>query len=952
MSRVLIPVLLGAAVSIGSAHAQNNQLPTLQEEAPRQPTLVTFGPKADPGEGDHDFQQIIRIELPAAAKPMRLKIFDPDVGGAFDEPQKGFNSRTRFSLFGNGTTVSLARDDGGIVSETLTGEALNRADFGYNEDLDAKWFDLFELDPAQAALVDGQLTFYLLVEGIAGNDGNVFDVNVTTDQATETPAEGVRMFTSVPTFQVPSDPDVRVEYRFRVPRMAKLLNIETFDAAGAGVFYEGQFRFKALKSSERSQWQQDKVILFERNGAFNAAITTSAGDESPNDLTVFVEAETVDGSIKPLALELPPRFFRPKRRPQLAYQVTQLGCRQVGFDSRMSSDADGDELSHRWRPSRDGHWRIGPQLTHTYQTPGVYFARLEAFNSSRRIGAGSAANIRVVAKDRPNAVINAPRQVPEDTSGTVVLFDASASRAAEFPRNNMLTSMIWSFGDGNTLTQTADDPDFGKVAHRFAGPGTYQVSLTVIDDPEHPCNQHQASHQVMINGQPTAEAGGNREGIAGRVMRFDGRKSADAEGPLVAFAWDFGDGGTASAPVMDHTFHTPGQYQVSLTVQDNDARAPLRAIDTVTVNIGPADNQSPLADAGADRQAIVGQPVPFDATASRDIDDNLLAYRWDFGDGQSAVIPQVAHTFWAPGQYTVNLQVEDSRGGTAGISTDTAIITVRDRPVVAPTLDFAQNIEATAFVSVRFDASAATDADGSIVEYHWDFGDGTTAIGQQLDHQYSAAGTYQGYLTLRDDNAPNPAETILPFEVTVRYADNLIPAPEIDAPVTALSRELLQFDASASDDPDGSILTYMWTFGDGHRASGMRTQHAYQFAGSYDVTLTVGDDDPRTPATRTASHTITVSDPENQQPQADAGAAVMAQVGRIVQFDGRNSSDPDGNILAYFWEFGDGSRSHQASPQHTFHDPGDYLVRLTVTDDGSPAKTASTLLAVSVRAAQ
>ena len=68
-------------------------------------------------------------------------------------------------------------------------------------------------------------------------------------------------------------------------------------------------------------------------------------------------------------------------------------------------------------------------------------------------------------------------------------------------------------------------------------------------------------------------------------------------------------------------------------------------------------------------------------------------------------------------------------------------------------------------------------------------------------------------------------------------------------------------------------------------------------------------------------------------------------VGKPVAFDGSTSSDPDGTISTYHWQFGDGTGASAIKPTHTFSAPGSYTVTLTVTDnDGLINATAKTIL--------
>jgi PKD repeat protein len=147
-------------------------------------------------------------------------------------------------------------------------------------------------------------------------------------------------------------------------------------------------------------------------------------------------------------------------------------------------------------------------------------------------------------------------------------------------------------------------------------------------------------------------------------------------------------------------------------------------------------------------------------------------------------------------------------------------------------------------------------------------------------------------------------------------------------------------DGSASSDPDGTIAAWAWKFGDGTTGTGRTATHTYAAAGTYAVTLTVTDAKGAT-ATRTASVTV-ARPPANVAPTA---SFTSAATGLTVSVDGTGSTDPDGRVAGYAWDFGNGQAASGATASHTFAAAGEHVVRLTVTDDdgatGTVAKTVT-----------
>ena len=157
--------------------------------------------------------------------------------------------------------------------------------------------------------------------------------------------------------------------------------------------------------------------------------------------------------------------------------------------------------------------------------------------------------------------------------------------------------------------------------------------------------------------------------------------------------------------------------------------------------------QAPVADfTWNPANPLIGQVITFDASASFDLDGNIVNYDWDFGDGNQAQGQIVQHIYNAPGIYDVTLTVTDDDGLTDEI---TKQVTVLQPPVADFTWDPANPAVGQ---QITFDASNSFDPDGYIASYEWDFGDGTQAQGQVVQHTYQQAGIYDVTLTATDDD--------------------------------------------------------------------------------------------------------------------------------------------------------------------------------------------------------
>ena len=170
-------------------------------------------------------------------------------------------------------------------------------------------------------------------------------------------------------------------------------------------------------------------------------------------------------------------------------------------------------------------------------------------------------------------------------------------------------------------------------------------------------------------------------------------------------------------------------------------------------------------------------------------------------------------------------------------------------------------------------------------------------------------------------------------------AGNVAPSASFTASV---SGSVANVDASASSDPDGSVVSYSWNWGDGTAAgSGVTTSHSYALPGTYTVTLTVTDNNG---ATGSTTRSVVIQPPANVAPVASFSASSS---GLVASVDGSASSDADGSVVSHAWNWGDGSAAGSGvSSTHTYAAAGTYTITLTVTDDDGA--TGSTTRSVTV----
>jgi PKD repeat protein len=403
--------------------------------------------------------------------------------------------------------------------------------------------------------------------------------------------------------------------------------------------------------------------------------------------------------------------------------------------------------------------------------------------------------------------------------GQKVNFNAAGSSDGD----GYIVSYEWNFGDGRT--------DSGQnTTHKYKQAGSYNVVLVVTDNNG---NTGSATKSVTVgdNESPTASFvySPTSPGIDETVY-FNASGSYDPDGEIVGYEWDFGDGSTGSGETITHRYKNAGTYTVLMKVTD-DSENTGSASKTITISEG----QSPIASfVYSPTSPGVGETVYFNASDSKDPDGEIVSYEWNFGDGATGSGETITHQFTSAGTYAVFLKVTDNSGNTGNTSKTITVSSGQN-----PTASFIYSPTSPKVGEpIYFNASDSSDPDGSVVDFQWDMGDGTTRTGEKITHTYANAGTYTVFLVVTD-NSGNTGST----GKTVTVTDNQKPiASFVYSPSNPKAGENVYFNASNSSDPDGTITSYQWDFGDGNPGTGVNSTHSYKSAGTYTIVLVVTDD--------------------------------------------------------------------------------------------------------------
>jgi chitodextrinase len=370
--------------------------------------------------------------------------------------------------------------------------------------------------------------------------------------------------------------------------------------------------------------------------------------------------------------------------------------------------------------------------------------------------------------------------------------------------------------------------------------------------------------------------------------------------PPYDITWAAGSGGDGFAGAVEdgavatHTYPVRGDETQTLSI---DLSGPDDADLDLYVTV---DGSTPSPYRGGYDYFSIGP----DSEETIVIEDGLE------GGGEFGV---AVHGYEGGGEYTVTVGEHSER-----LEPPTAAFTVE-----APEQPDGQYV---------FDAGESSDPDGSIASHEWDFGDGTGATGAVVRHSYDTGGEHTVELVVTDGDGRTDAAS---QSVTVDLP-NRPPTARADAPGTAEVGETVEFDASASSDPDGSVADYRWTIA-GEDHDGATVRRRFEAADTYTATVRVEDDDG---ATDTATATVTVRD-GNEPPVARIDGDESVEVGETARFDGSGSRDPEDDVLTHGWSFDDGEAAFGESVTHSYDEAGDYTVELTVYDTAGATDSAT-----------
>ncbi|MGX5819041.1 PKD domain-containing protein [Chitinophaga lutea] len=650
-----------------------------------------------------------------------------------------------------------------------------------------------------------------------------------------------------------------------------------------------------------------------------------------------------------------------------------LPVNTAALDGAASRDADGSIASFAWKKESgpaggDLSAATSAKTNISNLVEGTYVFSLRVTDNSGAVSVPDEVTIVVKPAVNQKPVVKAGA----NTTITLPVNTATLDGSATSDPDGSVAAYAWKQLGGPAAATIANSAVSATTA-TFSQAGTYVFQLKATD------NQGASdSAQVTVivnpanNVAPVANAGNNATiTLPATKVTLDGSASADSDGTIVKYRWKQLSG-AAGADIADSTIARteatlpalPGVYIFQLTVTDNGDAAAIAQV-TITVN-DAAKNALPVANAGSNTTITLPQQnANLDGSASTDSDGSIVSYAWTQLGGPAATIASPAAaksalTLTVSGTYVFQLKVTDNQGATATSQVTFFLNPANNIPPVAnPGADITIQLPVS---TATLDASASTDADGTIVGYKWYRITGPTDVKFSNDAAVRnvvsgmVEGTYVFELHVTDDKG---AKSIARVRIIVlKAAPQPNQAPVANAGSNAsitLPQQSAQLDGSASSDSDGSIVSYTWTQLGGPAATiaspaAARSGITLTVAGTYVFQLKVTDN---AGATSTAQVTVILNPANNIPPVANAGADITIKLPvSATMLDGIASTDADGSIAAYKWSRISGPTTVRFNNDAASRTEvsglaeGVYVFELMVTDDKGGKATANVRVTV------
>ena len=419
-----------------------------------------------------------------------------------------------------------------------------------------------------------------------------------------------------------------------------------------------------------------------------------------------------------------------------------------------------------------------------------------------------------------------------------------------------------------------------------------------------------ASQEINIFDLPSASFS-TADVCLGTATSFYNQSSVNG-GANFACTWNFGDGTTDTLEYTQHTYTQPGNYTVLLTVTTNTGC--VSSVSQPVQVFAP-----PVADFSSSNICRLQQTTFIDASTAAA--GSITNWNWSFGDGITSQSQSPSHIYTTEGTYPVQLTVT-SGYGCSNVFYDTIQVYRLPEPQISITPNC---------VNTGISITDVSDT-ANVVSWAWSFGDGTTSAQFTPTHAYSQPGSYTVVLMTQNSFGCRALDST-EVDVYPNPVAGFTGGPGCEgAPVSFTNTSTIA---------SGAITQYNWTFGDSATSGAINPNHTFSPAGNYNVTLVAISDYG---CVDSVNATIVI----NPNPVAHFTFDNAAGCGPLLINFTDSSYVASGNVVSWYWNFGDGNSDTLQNTSNIYFNTGVYPVALTVTSDAGCVNTDTIPNAITV----
>ena len=687
--------------------------------------------------------------------------------------------------------------------------------------------------------------------------------------------------------------------------------------------------------------------------------------------------------------------------PPTASFTSAVSAGTVAVDGSGSTDAKGAVTSWTW-DFGDGTTGTGVTASHTYAASGTYTVKLTAADAAGLTGSTTRtvtvtvpAAGSTIAADAFGRVFSAGLGTA-DVGGTWTISGGKTNASVGGGTGQLVAAA--ATGTGASLPIATQDVDVAvsvALTKPVTGGGGYvTVGTRTVGDTRYETELKYASDGSVtlillsdVNGTETELGRYALPGsyAAGTVLRVRTEAVGKGTTTLVSRAWVAGTaeptGWQVTATDKTAALQVAGGLYLELYTSKSATAAQTMQIDDLAVTV-PGPVSTNVVPTAAFTATATGLAVAVDGSAATDPDGTVASWAWTYGDGGTGTGKTATHTYAAGGSYPVTLTVTDNSGATTAL-TKTVVVTA---PAPAPSTAadaFGRTVTGGwgtadtggAWKRIGTAASAAVaDGTGQLTSspatgVQEDLPISVQDVAVQADVQLDKAPTGGGsYVNLAGRNVDgneynvqlwfSSAGTVLMSLLSeVNGTETSLGAVQLPGTYTPGTSLTVRLDASGNGTT--TLHASAWAAGSAAPAAWQLTATdataALQKAGGTEVGLYVSKSATGAQTVRVDNLWAGASGTTPTGATAPVGTAPTASfaaevTGAAVAVDGSASTDPDGPVAGWAWDFGDGATGTGKTASHTYTASGTYLVKLTVTDGSGATGTSSRSVTVTVPA--